>query len=266
MMENRANMILVTAEKEKLYKKIGEDGQKLITAIVGSPSDLPWEITEKTLKSMIFTRFRTDEKHHVTNDAEFKVEMYTKQTLEQAYRELHIFEDYEVLHEEKSNKANVSPALPSKRILYRRIKFPFGVSDRFVCIQSEYRYYPEHDFALVVTRDAEKKYWDQIPKEAMEGTVKMAVRLGGYVLEKENSRRPMTKITYLFSSDMGGWIPVGVRNILMKREAKRVEKGWDGEKWNGEGPALFTTKEVVKNLLHENKGPSFTVATSRHTP
>jgi len=253
-------MILVTAEKEKMYKKIGEDGQKLITAIVGSPSDLPWEITEKTLKSMLFTRFRTDEKHHVTSDGEFKVEMYTKQTLEHAYRGLHDFEEYQVLHEEKSNKANVSLGLPSKRILYRRIKTPFGVSDRFVCIQSEYRYYPEHGFAFVVTRDAEKKYWDQIPKEAMEGTVKMTVRLGGYVLAKENSRRPMTKVTHLFSSDLGGWITVRVRNFLMKKEAKRVEKMWDGDKWNGEGPALFTTKEVVKNLLDENKGSRFQIA------
>eukprot|EP00948_MAST-09A_sp_MAST-9A-sp1_P002203 g2203.t1 len=174
MMENRANMILVTAEKEKMYKKIGEDGQKLITAIVGSPSDVPWEFLGKTSKSMLFSRFRTDEENHVTNDSEFKVEFYTKQTLEQAYRSLHDFEEYEVIHEEKSNKANVSPALPSKLIMYRVIKTSYpGISDRLLCANFQYRCYPDHGFAFAVAQDAEKKYVDQIPKKVREGTVRM---------------------------------------------------------------------------------------------
>eukprot|EP00948_MAST-09A_sp_MAST-9A-sp1_P003364 g3364.t1 len=171
MMENRANMILVTAEKEKMYKKIGEDGQKLITAIVGSPSDVPWEFNEKTSKSMLFSRFRMDKKHQVTSDMEFKLEFYAKKSLEQTYREIHTFKEYKVIYEEISNKAN---ALLSMRILYRRIKVPYpGVSDRLVCIKSQYRYYPEHEFAFVVTQDAEKNYADQIPKEVTEGTVRM---------------------------------------------------------------------------------------------
>eukprot|EP00948_MAST-09A_sp_MAST-9A-sp1_P003239 g3239.t1 len=265
MMENRADMILVTAEKEKMYKKIGEDGQKLITAIVGSTSDVPWEFTEKTSKSVLFHRLRMDEKHHITKESEFKVEAFSKQTLEQTYRELHDFKDYKVLLEEKSNKANVSPPLPSKRILYRRIKLPFpGMSDRLACIQSVYRYYPEHGFAFLVTHDAEKKYYDQIPKEEKEGTVRIAVRLGGYVLEKMNSRKPMTKVTYLLSLDLGGWIPVGVRNYSMERETKRLEKNWDDKKWNGEGPALFTTEEVIKNLVDERQGSILRASTSRH--
>eukprot|EP00948_MAST-09A_sp_MAST-9A-sp1_P003587 g3587.t1 len=174
MMENRAKMILATAEKEKLYNKIGEDGQKLITAVVGSTSDVPWEFTEKKLKGLIFTRQRMDEKHHITSETEFKVEMYFKGTLEQAYRDgLHVFPDYKVMYEEISNKANVRPALPSMRILYRRVKVPYpALSDRLLCIKSQYRYYPEHGFAFVVTQDAELKYVDQIPKNVMEGTVR----------------------------------------------------------------------------------------------
>eukprot|EP00948_MAST-09A_sp_MAST-9A-sp1_P000454 g454.t1 len=255
MMENRAEMILVTAEKEKLYKKIGEDGQKLVTAIVSSPSDLPWEFTENTLKYMLFTRFRTDEKHQATNDAEFKVEMYTKQTLEQAYRSLFNFKAYVVMHEEKST--TVSPALPSKQILYRRINSPFpGVSDRLTCIKFVYRYYPEHGFAYVVTEDAERKYWDQIPKEVTEGTVRMTVRIGGYALEKVNSRKSMTKITYLFSSDIGGWMPVQVRNFFMKREVKRITKAWNRFKWNGEGPTLYSTEEAIEISEREEPIPS----------
>eukprot|EP00948_MAST-09A_sp_MAST-9A-sp1_P002929 g2929.t1 len=166
MMENRANMILVTAEKEKLYKKIGEGGQKLITAIVGSPSDVPWEFNQKTSKSMLFTRLRMDEKHQLTSDTEFKLEIYTKQTVGQSYRQLQKFEEYKVIHEQKSSKGNVSPALPSMLIMYRRIKVPYpGVSDRLLCIKSHYRYYPEYGFAIVVTQDAEKKYVDQIPNK-----------------------------------------------------------------------------------------------------
>eukprot|EP00948_MAST-09A_sp_MAST-9A-sp1_P002209 g2209.t1 len=251
MMENRANMILVTAKKEKLYKKIGEDGQKLITAIVGSPSDVPWEFLGKTSKSMLLTRFRMDEKHQVTNDTEFKLEMYTKRTLEQSYRALHKFEDYKVIYEERSNKANVSPALPSMLIMYRRIKVPYpGVSDRLLCIKSQYRYYPEYGFALEVSRDAEEKYVDRIPEKVREGTVRMNVRLAGYVLEKMDSRKPMTKITYFVSCNIGGWMPVAARNFVVQEETKRIEKDYD--KWNGEGPALFSSAEVVKNSIDEN--------------
>eukprot|EP00948_MAST-09A_sp_MAST-9A-sp1_P003002 g3002.t1 len=258
MMENRANMILVTAEKEKLYKKIGEDGQKLITAIVGSPSDVPWEFLGKTSKSMLFSRFRMDEKHQVTSDMECKLEFYVKKSLEQAYRGLHNFEDYKVIYEEISNKANVSPALPSMRISYRRLKLPYpGVSDRLLCMKSQYRYYPEHGFAFVVTQDAEKKYVDQIPKEVTKGTVRMTVRLAGYVLEKVNSRRMMTKVTYFVSSDIGGRIPVRIRNLAVRRETKRVEKRWDDSKRNGEGPALFSTEEVIENLLDDREGSRF---------
>eukprot|EP00948_MAST-09A_sp_MAST-9A-sp1_P002512 g2512.t1 len=250
MIENRANMILVTADKEKLYKKIGEDGQKLVTQIVGSPSDVPWQFRGKTLKSILFTRLRTNEKSHVTSDTEFKLEFYVKKSLEQSYRALHKFDEYKVIYKEISNKANLSPALPSKLILYRRLKSPVpGVSDRFVCIQSVYRYCPEHGIAFAVTQDAENKYWDEIPKEVMEGTVRMKVRLGGYVLEKFNARRPMTKITYFVSSDLGGWIPVGLRNLVLEREAKRVENNWDAKKWRGEEPALFNTEDVIENLI-----------------
>eukprot|EP00948_MAST-09A_sp_MAST-9A-sp1_P002253 g2253.t1 len=259
MMENRANMILVTAEKEKLYKKIGEDGQKLITAIVGSPSDVPWEFSGKTSKSMLFSRFRTDEKSQVTSETEYKLEMFTKQTLKQAYREgLHNFESYEVIHTETSNIAN---ALPSMMILYRRIKVPYpGVSDRLLCIKSQYRYYPEHGFAISIVRDAAQKYVDQIPKKVREGTVRVKSRLGGYVLEKMKSRTPMTKVTYFASSDVGGWIPVGARNSFVHEETMRVEKEWDEQKWNGEGPCIFSTEEAIENFVDRGFGMTLSLA------
>ena len=150
-------------------------------------------------------------------------------------------------YEETSNKANVSTALPSMRILYRRIKVHYpGVSDRLVCIKVHYRCYPEHGFAFSVARDAAQKYVDQIPKKVREGTVRLKMRLGGYVLEKMNSRRIMTKITYFVSNDIGGWIPIRIRNFLVEGETKRVEKDWDEGKWNGEGPALYSSEEVQR--------------------
>eukprot|EP00948_MAST-09A_sp_MAST-9A-sp1_P001905 g1905.t1 len=86
MMENRADMILVTAEKEKLYKKIGDEGQKLVTAIVGSASEaVPWELIEESSKSLMYSRLRMNEGSRITSSMEFKIEMYTKQTLEQAF-------------------------------------------------------------------------------------------------------------------------------------------------------------------------------------
>eukprot|EP00948_MAST-09A_sp_MAST-9A-sp1_P002231 g2231.t1 len=255
MMENRAEMILVTAEKEKLYKKMGEDGQKLITAIVGSPSDLPWELDRKTSKSVAFTRCRVDEKHGITNALEAKMEIYTKQTLLQAYRQLHKSDYYEVIHEENIDGANFNPALPSMRILYRRIKVPFpGVSDRLMCVKLQSRYFPEHDFAFTTSQDAERKYWERIPKEEKEGTIEVKIRFAGYFLEKLTSRRPMVKVSYFVSSDVGGWMPVAVRNQIIHGETKRVEKSWDKHKWNGEGPALYSTEEVIENMIDESEG------------
>eukprot|EP00948_MAST-09A_sp_MAST-9A-sp1_P002502 g2502.t1 len=256
MMENRAKMIFASAEKEKLYKKIGEDGQKLITAIVGSASDLPWEYAEKTLKSIFFTRLRVDERHQLTNESEFKMEFYTKQLLEQAYKEtLHNTEEYVVMYEETHNKGNISPALPSARIVYRRMKSPVGVSDRLLCLKTQYRYYPEHGFAFQVTCDAEQKYVDQIPKTFTEGTVRLKVRLSGYVLETMNSRIPMVKVVYFASANIGGTVPVGVRNWVVKQETKSVEKIWDDAKWNGEGLALYSTEEAIENLIRPNERP-----------
>eukprot|EP00948_MAST-09A_sp_MAST-9A-sp1_P001161 g1161.t1 len=269
MMQKRADMILVTAEKEKLYKKMGEDGQKLMTAIVGSPSDVPWEFNKKTSKYMLFTRFRIDERRNITNEWELKLEMYTRQTLKQAYRHLHIFEDYKVLHKGSRGRSTsfplplakaLSPGLPRMQILYRRIKVPYpGVSDRLVCIKVHYRCYPEHGFAFAVSQDAEKKYWNQIPKEVAEGTIVAKIRLGGYVLEKMNSKKPMTKVTYFVSSDIGGWIPVRVRNLKIQEETTRIVKIWDEQKWNGEDPALFTTKEVMQNIIGEGEGARLAV-------
>eukprot|EP00948_MAST-09A_sp_MAST-9A-sp1_P000743 g743.t1 len=255
MMENRANMILVTAEKERLYKKIGEDGQKLITSIVGSPSDVPWELQGKSSKSMLFTRLRTNENHHITSEAEYKLEMYTKETLEQAYRErLHLVKDWKVMHEEICEKANTSPALPSMRILYRRVKVPYpGVSDRLLCVKSQYSYYPKHGLAIQVTHDAEKKYLDLIPKLVTKGTTVSKIRLAGYVLEKMKSRTPMTKVTHFVSSSVGGWIPVRARNFIVQKETKIVEKIWDKQKGNDEGSSLFRTEEAIENVIDQSE-------------
>eukprot|EP00948_MAST-09A_sp_MAST-9A-sp1_P003471 g3471.t1 len=255
MMENRADMILVTAEKEKLYKTIGKEAQKLITAIVGSTADVPWELAEQTSKSVIFTRLRMDERYQRTSEFEFKLEFYTKLNIEQTYRCLHDSKDWTTIYKETTDKINMSRALPSLKILYRRVHLPFpGVSDRLLCVKSVCRYYPDYGFAYVVSQDAEQKYLNQIPKTTVEGTVRMRVRLAGWIIEKVDSAQPMTKLTYFVSSNIGGSLPVRIRNYALFRESRRLEKEWDDNEWYGEEPALFSREEVIENTAHENAG------------
>eukprot|EP00948_MAST-09A_sp_MAST-9A-sp1_P002827 g2827.t1 len=234
MGENRADMILGTAAKDRLYKKIGISGQKLVAAIVGSNSEtVAWELTEESPEKgwSLFNRFRMDENNGRTGDLEFKVAMFSNESLEVLFKGVSVIKPeagWYMIHEDVVRKTSFVGKKPSTleiRVMCRRLggATVVGIQDRYLCVLVEYHSFPEHGFAFSVSRDVtEKKYLDQIPDRITNGAIRVKMRLAGYTFEEVPTAKPMTKITYFCSIGTGGWIPSYIANRLTGREVRRV--------------------------------------------
>eukprot|EP00948_MAST-09A_sp_MAST-9A-sp1_P003702 g3702.t1 len=226
VMENRANMIISTAKQDKLFEEIGENAQKLVTAIVGSQSEsLPWEIIHKSDTVLGYMRYRIDESHAMTRDSEFKSEVYLEANLKALYKTFFDHEVWTVVGEEMDEKYMkfFNSPLPRMQILCRRFQCPPGVSDRWSCVQTNFGFFPEHGLAFTVSQDADDKYLKNVPDKIKGGgAIRLHLRLGGYCIESISDQEPLTKVTYFSSGDIGGWVPSWIRTMLAQQELIRV--------------------------------------------
>eukprot|EP00948_MAST-09A_sp_MAST-9A-sp1_P003034 g3034.t1 len=224
VMTNRADLLLGNAEQEKLYNKLDSQAQKLIQAIVGSNvEDPPWELIKIRKKSFLYHRMWVNEMLDYTRDSENKIEFFISGNLEEAYRGMFHFNNFTVLEETTTKEGEkwFDPPLPNCRKQCRRLEMPARViSDRYACMETKYSYFPQHNFAIVVSEDASTAVGQQIPEFITEGATLVHVRLEGYVLEKVED--DVIKVTHFSSIDLGAAIPNWVKSNFQLQEQIRV--------------------------------------------